>query len=185
MHGLIFETSVWLLAESTRLLSITSLSPCYRSTENQHVGSSDWAITVSPAALQLSSTTFPPACISINSHILHVRTESGTHTTWFSRLVGHAPGRNNRASSSVCKTLPTNTVQSPGQPSYLSVAPATLKQASLGKEIKSTTTESATVNQLPQSGISRNTQRCSKQIQKARLFSQPSLLIGSSPQERP
>jgi len=41
----------------------------------------------------------------------------------------------------------------PGQPSISSVAICNTKTNSLGREIKSTFTDSATVNQLPQSGI--------------------------------
>jgi hypothetical protein len=41
-----------------------------------------------------------------------------------------------------------------GKPSiFIRGIPATLRQNLLGREIKSTTTETATANQLPQSGI--------------------------------
>lgn len=58
-----------------------------------------------------------------------------------------------------------------GKPSaFIRGIPATLRQTSLGKEIKSTLTESATANQLPQSGIHK--------ASTAQLFAQPSFLIG-------
>ena len=62
--------------------------------------------------------------------------------------------------------LPTDATQAPVQPSlFIRGISATLRQNSLGNEIKFTATESETVNQLPQSGIRRNTRCCSTLIQ--------------------
>jgi hypothetical protein len=74
----------------------------------------------------------------------------------FSRLVNHAPEIRDRKTGKC--TLAPQIIQprTPGKPSMLirGIA-ATLRQALLGSEIKSTTTETATANQLPQSGIGR------------------------------
>jgi hypothetical protein len=62
--------------------------------------------------------------------------------------------------------IQTNTTQTPGPAqSFHPWREASLRQNSLGGEIDITAMHSITVNQLPQSGISRNTQCCSKQIQ--------------------
>lgn len=62
--------------------------------------------------------------------------------------------------------LHTDATQAPVRPRlFVRGIPATLRQNSLGKEITSTVAESETVNQLPQSGIRRNTRCCPPLIQ--------------------
>ena len=67
--------------------------------------------------------------------------------------MGHAPGNSDCTSSRGTLALQTDTTESSWQAQYLSVAICNTKTNSLGKEIKSTSTDTATVNQPPQSGI--------------------------------
>ena len=61
--------------------------------------------------------------------------------------------------------MPTDATQAPVRPRlFVRGISASLRQNSLGNEIKPTAAESATVNQLPQSGIRRNTRCCSTLI---------------------
>lgn len=69
--------------------------------------------------------------------------------------MNHAPEARGRTTGN-CTLATPKIIQpkAPGKPSMLIRGiSATLRQALLGGEIKSTTTETATANQLPQSGI--------------------------------
>ena len=80
--------------------------------ENQHSCSLDWEMVVSLIATSIKKqeafteevTRLPslPFHVSTNSHILYLSEYylSKKYSTWFSRLVGHAPGCNNRTGSS-------------------------------------------------------------------------------------
>ena len=190
MHGLIFETSVWLLAESTRLLSIifpASLRACLTQTgvrllqwlqfvQEMVVGRSATSIkkqrlaATSTKKLRLFHLTFrPPVGVSIKGHtcFVGIRTKQYMvfHALWDmlqAAIVVPALGH---------KALLNNTTQSswPAQ-SFRPWQNASLRQNSLGKEIKSTTAETVIANQLPQSGMRWDNIHCLPLIQSMIIF---------------
>jgi hypothetical protein len=156
MHGLIFETSVWLLAESTRLLSMNpSLGKPLQLRSplpwGEKLVSRTATSTKKPTILlPVGVSNKKPHLVSSESNFL---SDSKKYLTWFLTSCGTC-SRHQWLYQQQRHIGPANQyTQSSWPAQYSSVAMCNTKTNSLGKEIKSTFTDTATVNQLPQSGI--------------------------------
>jgi hypothetical protein len=126
--------------------------------------------------LQLRSKP-PPVGVSLSHYSIPELMLAQEAIYGFSLLVSHAARSNDCTTRSGSLVhLQNSTVKTLGKSSlFIRGISATLRQTSPDKEIKSTTTETATVNQLPQSGI---TWDWSPMIIHSTIVEQPSSLTG-------